>query len=94
MNNTCPLCGIEYKKTQSPNGRKVWEDCIKCNKTKEELEKSYRNMKNNSAIGAYASKGTCTRCLKTFVYMKLKSEKERKLCHKCVIDSVYDDILD
>lgn len=42
----CKKCNNYMKITYSPFSNKKWEDCIKCNKTKEELEKSYRNIKN------------------------------------------------
>lgn len=35
----CPKCGDRYTYTKSPILDKLWEDCIRCGKTKKDLEK-------------------------------------------------------
>ena len=35
--NNCPICGSPWVKTQSPIYGEEWQDCPKCNKTKEQI---------------------------------------------------------
>lgn len=36
--NLCIICGSEYKVTESPVLNSIWYDCVKCGKSREEIE--------------------------------------------------------
>lgn len=46
---TCPFCQNKYHKVESPflGKKEIWEDCIKCGKTKETILEEYKQKDSN-----------------------------------------------